>query len=87
MGIALWIACGAAAFGVSRAIRAGRSPAWLADAAAAIGVAIVAGFAATALDFGGWNEPDWRAGVFALLCAFAAVGCVRIARLARRSPA
>jgi len=87
MGIALWVICGVAAFAVSRAIAAGRPPAVAVEAAAAVVVALVAGVMATALDFGGWNELDWRAGAFALGCAFAAVACVRIVRLSRRSAA
>ncbi|HSP35987.1 MAG TPA: hypothetical protein VLU46_16875 [Thermoanaerobaculia bacterium] len=87
MGIALWVVCGAAAFSAARAIAAGRAPAYAVEIVVAISVALVAGLVATVLDFGGWNEPDWRAGVFAVLCAFAAIGCVRLVRLLRRSAA
>ena len=87
MGIALWIACGAAAFAGARALAAGRPQAYAAEAVVAVAAALIAGVAATALDFGGWNELDWRAAAFAILCAFAAVGCVRIVRLAPRSVA
>jgi hypothetical protein len=36
------------------------------------------GVTATALDFGGWNEPDWRAGLFVFLGALAAAGAIRL---------
>jgi len=50
---------------------------------AAITAAVAGGVVATALDFGGWREPEWRAGVFALIVSLAAVGFVRAARLIR----
>ncbi len=50
---------------------------------AALAAAIVCGVAATARDFGGWREPDWRAAVFALAGALAATGFCRAARLLR----
>lgn len=77
MGIALWIGCGALAFLAARVIPAGRSRAWIGELAAALVVAFLLGVAATALDFGGWKELDWRAGLFAFLGAFAADGLVR----------
>jgi hypothetical protein len=46
---------------------------------------LIAGAVATALDFGGWNEPDWRAGVFAFASALAVIGWMRaIVALRRR---
>ena len=51
------------------------------EAIAALVIASLAGVAATALDFGGWNEPDWRAGAFVFLCVAAALGFVRLAAL------
>lgn len=45
------------------------------------------GVAATALDFGGWNEADWRAALFAFFGAAAAAAAWRLANLARRSAA
>ena len=85
MGITLWLLRGVASFVASRAIAAGRTDRRTGEVVAAVVVAFVAGVAATALDFGGWNELDWRAGVFAILCAFAAVGCVRVVRLGARA--
>lgn len=41
--------------------------------------AIAMGLLATYLDFGGWKEPDWRAGLFCFLGAFAAIGFYRSA--------
>ncbi len=85
MGIALWAASGAVAFAAARPIAAGRPQGYAAEAIVAVAAGLVAGVAATALDFGGWNELDWRAAAFAILCAFAAVACLRIFRLTRRS--
>lgn len=87
MGIVLWLACGGAAFVLARIVPAGRRG-WIAEACAALVVAFACGIAATALDFGGWKELDWRAGVFAFFGAFAATGLTRAARIGRpRSPA
>ncbi|HET7435130.1 MAG TPA: hypothetical protein VFN10_10520 [Thermoanaerobaculia bacterium] len=77
MGAALWLAAALVAFAAARLIPRGRRG-WLAELVAALVVAIAAGFAATALDFGGWAEPEPRAGLFALLAAFAATGFVRL---------
>ena len=87
MGIVLWITCGAGALAASRAIPPGRGSSYVAEAIAAVIVAFGAGVAATALDFGGWNELNWRAGAFVLACAFAGLACVRVVRLASRSVA
>ena len=87
MGVALWLLSGIVAFAASRAIAAARPERYAAELAIVLIVSAVAGAAATALDFGGWGELDWRAGVFAFLCAFAAAGIARAAISARRSPA
>jgi hypothetical protein len=79
MGMSLWIVAGGAAWIIARFIPPGRTAA--AEAIAALVIAMIAGLAATALDFGGWNEPDWRAGVFVFLCVAAALGVVRLAAL------
>lgn len=81
MGIGLWLGMGGLATLIARWIPRARPPAWPPEALAAIATAALAGLAATALDFGGWNEPDWRAGLFALVCAFAAIGLIRLARV------
>ena len=80
MGLSLWFVGGGAAWILARFIPYGRSGA--AEAVAALLVAAAAGTAATAMDFGGWNEPDWRAGLFCFCCAAAAIATVRLVRLA-----
>jgi hypothetical protein len=85
MGMALWALCGVAVFAVVRAIGAGRPDGLLAELLGAIVVAFAAGLAATALDFGGWNEIDWRAGLFVTACSLAVIGIGRTLRL-RRAP-
>jgi hypothetical protein len=84
VGIALWLACGVAAVAVARIVPALRHVQLLTDAAAGIITALLAGVAATALDFGGWNEPDWRAGLFALMTALASLGWLRVLRRKHR---
>ena len=51
---------------------------------AALTAAVAAGLAATALDFGGWKELDWRAALFAGLSALAVLGIVRAIRIKSR---
>jgi uncharacterized membrane protein YeaQ/YmgE (transglycosylase-associated protein family) len=77
VGISLWLASGAAVFAIARVVPPGRPRGWLAELIVSILTALLLGAVATALDFGGWQEPDWRAGVFAALGAFAAVGLLR----------
>jgi hypothetical protein len=84
MGIALWIACAAAVFFAIRKIRFGRPAAWIGELFTVLLAALVLGGVATALDFGGWNELDWRAGVFVLFGCFAIVGLSRIGWLFTR---
>lgn len=43
-----------------------------------VSAAFLLGVAATALDFGGWHEPDWRAALFAFLGALAAAALFRL---------
>ncbi|HEX2832270.1 MAG TPA: hypothetical protein VHW00_04605 [Thermoanaerobaculia bacterium] len=78
MGIALWLSCGALAFGLARIIPAGRRKAWSGELLAALLCAFACGLAANALDFGGWKELDWRAALFTFFGAFAAAGLVRV---------
>ncbi len=40
--------------------------------------ALILGVVATFFDFGGWNQLDWRAGLFTGLGALAAIGIRRI---------
>lgn len=85
MGIALWLLCGTAVFTICRAVPPGRPERWAGELTTALAVSFLAGVAATALDFAGWNEVDWRAGAFVLGCAFGAIACGRLLRLLRQS--
>jgi len=76
VGIALWLACGIVAFAIARVIPFARRKPW-AELVVAILAALLLGVAATAFDFAGWNEFDWRAGLFAFCGSFAAAGAVR----------
>lgn len=80
----MWTAAGLAAFLISRLLKVGRPRRWLVEGVLAIVAAIAAGLVATALDFGGWRESDWRAGTFAFLVGFGAIGVGRAGRLALR---
>jgi len=80
VGVSLWLGGGVAAFVLARIIPLARRKGWVAELSATIVTALVLGFVATALDFGGWNEPDWRAGLFAFFGATAVVGALRAAR-------
>jgi MFS family permease len=82
MGIGLWMVCAAAVFLVIRRVPFGRRASWLGELFTAIVSALVLGALATALDFGGWNEPDWRAGLFVLFGCAAIAGAFRLVRLA-----
>jgi hypothetical protein len=82
MGAALWLAAAVTAFALARLVPAGRTPGYFAEAAIALVAAALFGLVATALDFGGWREPGWRAALFALLGALAILGAGRALRLA-----
>jgi hypothetical protein len=84
MGVALWLLCGVAAFAAARAVPPGRPAGFAGEFVTALLIAFGAGLAATALDFGGWNEVDWRAGAFTLIAAFAALGAGRLVRFLTR---
>jgi hypothetical protein len=85
MGIALWMACAAAVFFTIRNIRFGRPADWIGELFAVVIGALVLGGIATALDFGGWNELDGRAGLFVIFGSFAIGGVSRVGRLFTRS--
>jgi len=76
VGVNLWMLAGGTAFALARFIPAGGMP--KAEAVATFVVANLAGLAATALDFGGWRDPDWRAGVFVFCCVAAALATIRL---------
>jgi len=78
MGIALWIACAAAVFFAIRYIRFGRPEGWIGELVIVVIGALILGAVATALDFGGWQELDWRAGLFVLFGCFAVAGIGRL---------
>jgi hypothetical protein len=78
MGIALWITCAAAVFLAIRNIRFGRPAGWVGELLTVTISALILGAIATALDFGGWKELDWRAGLFVLFGCFAVAGIGRL---------
>jgi peptidoglycan/LPS O-acetylase OafA/YrhL len=80
MGISLWMACAAAVFLAIRRVPFGRPASWITELFAVILSALALGALATALDFGGWNEPDWRAALFVLFGSAAIAGAVRLIR-------
>lgn len=83
MGLALWLGGGVLAFLAARLVPAARGR-WWGELTAAIVAAAALGLSATMLDYGGWREPDWRAGVFICCGSFAATGSVRFANLLLR---
>ncbi len=86
MGIVLWFLSGLVAFFAARRIPAARPLAWIGELLLAMFFAGLAGLGATYLDFGGWRELDWRAGLFALIVALGGLGLVRaIATAASRA--
>ena len=82
VGTVLWVASGICAGLLARIVPIRRGPV-AGELLVSLFAACVAGLIATALDFGGWREPDWRAGVFALFLALAAVAVLRMGRLRR----
>ena len=79
----MWIVAGAGAALLARLVDAGRPRLWAAELFVGIAAAVAAGLAATALDFAGLREPDWRAGLFTFFTAFTALGVIRLVRLLR----
>jgi hypothetical protein len=83
VGIALWLVAGTVAFAVARMAPWARTRSWPAELSVSLLAAFLLGVAATALDFGGWQELDWRAALFVFFGALAAVGLLRALRLRR----
>jgi hypothetical protein len=80
MGIALWLGCAMTVFFIARTVRYARPQRWIGELITALISAMTMGLIATALDFGGWNELDWRAALFVAFGVTAIVGAVRIIR-------
>src|SRR5258708_39363131 len=78
MGLALWLASGTLAFVIARFIPCGRDRKWLGELVAAWMAAFLLGLIATALDFGGWREPDPRAALACGFASFAIIGILRV---------
>lgn len=81
MGAALWLALALSLFAVARIVPPGRPHDYLREFVIVITAALLSAVFATALDFGGWREPDWRALLFIGLGVAAAVGSQRALRL------
>ncbi|MGH9459524.1 MAG: hypothetical protein ACRD2J_17955, partial [Thermoanaerobaculia bacterium] len=84
-GLASWIAAGLAAALLARLVKRRRAGAF-AEIAAAAGAALLAGFIATWLDFGGIRVFDVRSAAFAFLAGAAAAAGVRLATSSRKPP-
>jgi len=80
MGIALWLGCAIVVFFIARSVPYARPRRWIGELITSLLSALTMGVVATALDFGGWNEPDWRAGLFVVFGAAAIIGAVRLIR-------
>ena len=83
MGLLIWILAGLAALAAARAIPL-RKGALRREAITAVAAAVAGGVIATSLDFGGWNEAEPAAGIFAFLVGFAATGVLRSVSVLRR---
>jgi 4-hydroxybenzoate polyprenyltransferase len=81
MGIALWLGCALVVFFVARVVPYARPVRWIGELLVALAAAMALGFVATALDFGGWKELDWRAALFVFLGAAAMPGALRLLRI------
>jgi len=77
VGVASWFLSGIAAFVIARIVPFSRQTHWKKELVTAIAAALAAGVAATLLDFGGWQELDWRSAAFAFCVALAVAGVVR----------
>ena len=73
----MWFATGVAAFLLARVVPLRRTRRWMPELIVSVVIALAFGVAGTALDFGGWNELDWRCGAFTTLGALAALGAMR----------
>ena len=85
VGAASWVVSGIAAFLVARIVPFSRQTHWKTELVTAVIAALVAGVAATLLDFGGWQDLDWRSAAFAFCAALAVTGLVRAITMTRGS--
>ncbi len=77
MGIALWLTAAGTAVALARLIPLLKLRfRW--ELAGLFPYAFILGAIASALDFGGWREPDWRAALFVLTGSFALIGIQRL---------
>lgn len=83
MGVASWVVSGIAAFLFARIIPFSRQIHAKTEFVTAFVAAIAAGVAATILDFGGWQDLDWRSAAFAFCVALAVTGVVRAVTMTR----
>lgn len=79
MGIGLRTAAALLAFLIARIVPHGRRG-WLLETVFTVLSAVVLEVTATALDFGGSNEPDWRAALFVFFGCGATIAIVRLLR-------
>ena len=77
MGAMTWLLAGGLASLLARPVSRFRRG-WILEFVVSAAAALVAGVVATALDFGGWREADWRAAVFAFFAGFAMIAAVRM---------
>ena len=83
MGIALWLGCATMIFFIARSVPYARPRRWIGELVTSLLGALAMGVTATALDFGGGNEPDWRAGLFVVFGTAAIAGALRAIRILR----
>jgi len=84
MGIATWFASAAVALAIARMLPV-RPLSLPMEVLLTSAAACCYGLVATALDFGGWNEPDSRAAIFAFLGAATCLPLARAASIRRAS--
>jgi fluoride ion exporter CrcB/FEX len=78
VGIVLWLVSAIIAFFLARMLPWLRPRRWIGEFLVTVVAALLLGVLATALDFGGWRELDWRAGLFAGLGTLAVLGAFRL---------
>jgi uncharacterized membrane protein YeaQ/YmgE (transglycosylase-associated protein family) len=84
VGVVTQVVAAVAAFFIARIVPAGRPRRWAAELVVSILGALAAGVVATALDFGGWREAEWRAAVLGFVTALLLIGVIRITLLWRK---